>query len=166
MDNLYVNQLTVEANKDLYSMLQRIGACENEFKNTAHGISYDEFLLWLKEQDDWSRGENLPIGYVKQTILLLYKDKIVIGIGKIRHQLTEESRKQGGNIGYAIDPLYRGNGYATIFLKLIIEKADRMGVAEKLLSVEKYNPASKRVIEKAGGKYLYENEERCFFEFN
>ena len=165
MKNTYIRQLTVDDNRALYDMLQRIGACENEFKNTAHGIPYEDFIDWLKEQDDWSRGVNLPNGYVSQTIFLLYDDSNVVGVGKVRHKLTDESRKKGGNIGYAIDPLWRGKGYATVFLQNMIKKAEDMGIKEKLLSVEKNNPASKRVIEKAGGKYLYENEERWFFEF-
>lgn len=165
MHNIYMRQLTVESNRELYEMLQRIGACENEFKNTAHGLTFEEFLEWLKEQDDWSRGKNLPSGYVAQTIFLLYDDCNVVGIGKIRHKLTEESRKKGGNIGYAIDPLWRGKGYATIFLRMIIKKAEEMCIIDKFLSVEKNNPASKKVIEKAGGKYLYENDERWFYEF-
>ena len=34
-------------------------------------MGYEEFKSWLKQQDDWSRGENLPQGYVAAIILLL-----------------------------------------------------------------------------------------------
>ena len=160
-----IKKLSVSDGKDVYGMLQRIGPCENEFKNTAAGLTFDEFKTWLQRQDAWSRGQDLPEGYAPQTVFWLYDDDVPVGIGKIRHSLNENSRKAGGNIGYAIDPQYRGRGYATALLSELIKQADSLGIKEKLLSVEKYNPASKRVIEKCGGEPAYENEERWFFRF-
>lgn len=165
MNTLYLKQLSVSDGSDVYEMMQRINANENEFKNTAHGLTINEFQDWLIEQDRWSRGQSLPHGYVPQTIFWFFDNNIPVGAGKIRHGLNDNSRKVGGNIGYAIDPLYRGNGYATRFLSLLIKKAHEMHISEILLSVEKYNPASKRVIEKNGGRLVKENEERWFFEF-
>ncbi|MCR5226394.1 MAG: GNAT family N-acetyltransferase [Eubacterium sp.] len=157
--------LSLEDGRDIYEMLQRIGACENEFKNTAHDLSFDEYKDWLKEQYDWARGVNLPQGYVPQSIFWLFDDDVPVGMGKIRHELNENSRRIGGNIGYAVDPGYRGKGYATFLLGKLINKAKELKIEEILLSVEKYNPASRRVIEKNGGRFLYENDERWFFTF-
>lgn len=159
-------KLSVIDGKDVYNMLQHIGENENEFKNPVKGMNYDEYKQWLKQQDDWSRGENLPDGYVGQTIFWLYDNNLPVGIGKIRHALTDSSRQIGGNIGYAISDKYRGKGYGTIMLKMLLEKAREMNVREKLLTVEKNNPASKRVIEKNGGKLIAENDERWFFSFD
>ncbi len=160
---VFIRQLSVNDREDVYQMLQRIGKNENEFKNTAWGLSELEFKDWLVEQHNWSIGEGLPNGYVPQTIFWLYNGDTPVGIGKIRHELNEYSRRIGGNIGYAIDPLQRGKGYASILLRLLTEEADRMNITERLLTVEKYNPASKRVIEKCGGVIINENEERWFF---
>ena len=161
---IQLRKLSLNDGRNIYEMLQRIGPCENEFKNTANGLSFDEFSLWLKEQDSWSGGENLPEGFVPQTVFWLFDDDIPVGMGKIRHCLTERSRSAGGNIGYAIDPLQRGKGYATHLLTALSLKADELGIKEKLLSVEKYNPASKRVVEKCGGILVSENNERWYFE--
>lgn len=166
MNSLKLQKLKVDDSYPVYDMLQRIGPNENEFKNTANGLTFDEFKIWLMEQDAWSRGECLPEGYVPQTIFWLYDGDTPVGIGKIRHQLNERSRAIGGNIGYAIDPKQRGNGYATILLSRLVEQAEKMGIEEKLLSVEKYNPASKRVIEKCDGRLIKENNERWFFSFD
>lgn len=163
--NVYLSKLSFDDNSLIYEMLQRIGKCENEFKNTANGLPYDQFKNWLKQQDDWSKGQNLPAGYVPQSIYWLYCDDIPVGIGKIRHSLNDNSRLVGGNIGYAIDPLYRGRGYATQLLSLLIKKAKELEIQELLLTVEKYNPASKRVIEKAGGIMIKETIERWYFSF-
>ena len=102
---IQLRQLSLNDGRNIYEMLQRIGRCENEFNNTANGLSFDEFSLWLKEQDSWSQGENLPDGFVPQTVFWLFDDDVPVGIGKIRHSLTEQSRSAGGNIGYATDPL-------------------------------------------------------------
>lgn len=158
-----LKQLSTNDGCDIYDMLQHIGENENEFKNTANGLSYDEYKNWLIEQDDWSNGHNLPVGYVPQTIFWLMADGIPVGIGKVRHSLNDHSRTIGGNLGYAIDSRYRGRGYATKLVGMLVEKADEIGVEEKLLTVEKFNYPSKAVIEKNGGTVFYENEQRWFF---
>lgn len=165
MNELKLRQLSVLDNIQVYYMLQRIGPCENEFTNTAHGLEPSDFKAWLEMQDSWSRGEQLPLGFVPQTIFWLYDGDQVVGIGKIRHSLNDNSRQIGGNIGYAIDPLYRGRGYATQLLIRLVTRARDMGIDEILLTVEKYNPASRKVIEKAGGHLIKETEERWYFEF-
>ncbi len=161
-----LRELSVFDDEEVFMMLQNIGNDENAFTNPVKGMSYDDYKQWLKQQHNWSLGKDLPNGYVGQTIYWLYDNGIPVGIGKIRHALTEHSRKFGGNIGYAISNKYRGNGYGTIILKLLLEKAKDIKLEEKLLTVEKTNPASKRVIEKNGGKLIDENEERWFFCFD
>lgn len=160
-----LQQLSPNDGVEGYKLLQRIGKDENAFTNPVNGMTFEEYKVWLKQQDDWAREINLPNGYVGQTCYWFIVDGIPIGIGKIRHALTNHSRQIGGNIGYAISDKYRGKGYGTIVLKLLLEKAKDMNVKEKLLTVEKINPASKRVIEKNGGKLIDENEERWFFSF-
>ena len=163
--SIFLKQLSVSDGIDIYEMLQRIDSNENEFKNTANGLSKKEYHDWLYEQNEWAYGRALPDGYVPQTIYWLYDGEQPVGIGKIRHGLNNNSRKIGGNIGYAVDPIFRGKGYATHLLSLLVVKAREMNISEILLSVEKYNPASKKVIEKNGGKLICENDERWFFEF-
>lgn len=162
---MFIKQLSRDDGDDIFYMLQRIGACENEFKNTAYGLTNEQFRDWLIQQDDWSKGKNLPYGYVAQTIYWLYDDAIPVGIGKIRHELNNYSRTLGGNIGYAIDSSQRGKGYATFLLHELLIEAKLLKVKEILLTVEKTNPSSKRVIEKNGGQLIKENDQRWFFEF-
>lgn len=157
-------QLSVNDGNDVYEMLQHIKSNENEFKNSAYGMAYAEFKEWLVEQAMWAHGINLPEGYVPQTIYWLYDDNVPVGVGKIRHKLTDDSRIMGGNIGYAVDNTKRGKGYATILLRMLIQKSIELGIGERLLTVEKYNLASKQVIEKNGGKLIKNTEDRWYFE--
>ena len=145
-------------------MLQCIEKDENSFTNPVKDMGYDDYKLWLIQQDDWSRGINLEKGYVPQTIYWLYVDDKPVGIGKIRHSLTDSSREFGGNVGYAISNKHRGNGYGTILLKKLFEQCVKLNVKEVLLSVEKYNYASKTVIEKCGGKLVRENQKGWFYK--
>ena len=161
----YLRQLSIFDGLDVYNLLQHIGEEENAFKNPVKKMSYDEFKLWLVQQDAWSRNENLPNGYVGQTCFWLMVDDVPVAFGKIRHALTPSSRMQGGNIGYAVSSEYRGMGYGTKILNLLLQKAEEMNIQEKLLSVEKFNLASKRVIEKNGGRLVSENQYRWFFSF-
>ncbi len=162
---VYLRQLSVSDGMDVYNLLKHIGEEENAFKNPVNKMTYEEFKQWLIQQDSWSRKEDLPSGYVGQTCFWLIVDEVPVAFGKIRHELTPDSRLQGGNIGYAVSSEYRGKGYGTIILKLLLQKADEMEIKEKLLTVEKFNMASRRVIEKNGGRLVSENQYRWFFLF-
>lgn len=162
---VHLRQLSVSDGMDVYNLLKHIGEEENAFKNPVSKMSYEQFKQWLIQQDSWSRNEDLPSGYVGQTCFWLMDDEVPVAFGKIRHELTPDSREQGGNIGYAVSSEYRGKGYGTTILKLLLQKADELNIKEKLLTVEKFNMASKRVIEKNGGRLVSENPYRWFFLF-
>jgi len=163
MAMIKLKKLQISDGRDIYDMLQTISTNENEFKNPVNGMNFDTYKDWLVEQDKWSKEIDLPDGYVGQTIFWLYDDNRPVGVGKIRHKLTPSSRVAGGNIGYAISSLERGKGYGKVLISLLKEQCVEMKIEERLLTVEKYNPASKAVIEKCGGKLIKENDERWFF---
>lgn len=160
-----LRQLSINDGENIYTMLQGIPKTENSFTNPVYGMTYKEFKKWLIKQDQWSRNENLPDGFVAQTIYWLFEHDMPIGIGKIRHELTEHSRKNGGNVGYAISEKYRGKGYGNKILELLLLEARNMNLEEIMLTVDKYNYASKRVIEKNGGQLFNENEKKWYFRF-
>ena len=85
-------------------------------------------------------------------------DNIIVGLGKIRHGLTDFSRKEGGNIGIAIDPNKRGKGLATKFISLLLIKAQEMNIGEVLITVKKFNYPSKVAFEKNGCKLFKETD--------
>ena len=150
MDTYLLQQLSPLDGQEGYDLLQRIGQSENDFTNPIHGRSFSEYRNWLIQQDDWSNEKNLPDGYIGQTCFwLVYNDKIV-GLGKIRHGLTTQSRVEGGNIGIAIDPNKRGEGLGTKFIPLLLQRANDMKIDEILITVKKFNYPSKVAFEKNG----------------
>lgn len=144
-------------------MLQDVGTCENSFTNPVRGMDYSGYKRWLSRQEEWSEGRNLPDGYVAQTLYWLVDGGMPVGIGKIRHALTAESRESGGNVGYAIASACRGRGYGKVLLGLLLEEAKKMGLDEILLTVDKGNIASKKVVEANGGILVRENPGRWYF---
>ena len=157
--SIILRQITPNDGIEGYEILQRIGQMENDFTNPIHGKSYDEYKEWLVQQDAWSREENLPKGYVGQTCYWLIYDRKLVGIGKIRHGLTDQSRKEGGNIGIAIDPIQRGQGLATKFIALLLAKIREKKIGEVLITVKKYNYPSKVAFEKNDCKVIRETAE-------
>lgn len=162
--NIELRQLSPHDGEDCYELLQHIGREENDFTNPVHDMSFDEFKIWLKQQDDWSKGDNLPQGYVPQICYWLIEKEIPVGFGKIRLELTAQSRLEGGNIGYAIDSRYRGKGLGSILLKLLIKETNELKIEKPLVTVKKFNYASKCVAEHNGGKLIKETESWWYFE--
>ena len=150
---------------DVYNMLQRIGPSENAFHNDVYGMPFEDYKEWLVLQHSWSVGEKLPDGYVKQWTYWLFVDGRPVGYGKLRERATEESRKFGGNIGYAIDPESRGKGYGNKLFELLLNEASNKHIEEVFSTVEKYNYSSKKVHEKFGGKLIDEDEDRWYYIF-
>ena len=164
---MFLKQLSVNDGREVYDMLQRIGADENAFHNEANGLTYSEFKEWLKLMDDWSKGENLPDGYVREwKYWLVDNDGHYCGYGKIREKLNKKSREFGGNLGFAIDPLYRDRGYGNILFNLLLLEARNKSIREIISTVEKYNYPSKKIHEKCGGRLYRETDIRWYFDFS
>ncbi len=101
-------------------------------------------------------GEDLPADWVPYTMLYAFVDSQIVGRLSIRHELNEYLRKFGGNIGYAVAPRFRGNGYATEILKQALPFCDELGLKKVLIICASQNIASVRLIEKIGAEL--ENE--------
>lgn len=161
-----LRQLSPLDGESFYEMLQHIGRYENDFTNPVHDMNYDEFKVWLRQQDDWSKGEKLPHGYVPQICYWLLVNGKPVGFGKIRMGLTEKSRLEGGNLGYAIDSRERGKGYGSKLLEQLLIKAKELKLKRPLVTVKKYNYASKRVAELNNGKLINETEDWWYLEID
>ena len=158
-NSFLLQQISPSDGNEGYELLQCLGEKENDFTNPIHGKSYEEYKEWLVQQDDWSQEKNLPLGYVGQTCFWLKFNEKIVGLGKIRHGLTEQSRIEGGNIGIAITPTERGKGLATHFIALILQRAKDMQIGEILITVKKYNYPSKIACERNGCRVIKETDD-------
>jgi predicted acetyltransferase len=74
-----------------------------------------------------------------------------LGTVNIRHRLTPELTRYGGNIGYHVAPRYRRQGHATAMLGATIAYCrDTLGLVHLLVTCAESNTASRRVIEANG----------------
>jgi predicted acetyltransferase len=158
-----LHRLSPDDGLEVYEMLQEIPADENGFLNAANGLSAAEYRDWLSRSDALSREIGLIGGWrVPESIWWLYVDGRPVGVGKLRHFLTESLRREGGHIGYAIRPAERGNGYGKLLLSLLRREAAARGIDRLLLTIKISNWPSLRVALANGGEIDYQDDQRYY----
>ncbi|WP_114764819.1 GNAT family N-acetyltransferase [Vibrio rhodolitus] len=102
-----------------------------------------------------AQGVNLRPGYVPCShFWLTDEQQHIIGIIRIRHNIDNPFLTlEAGHIGYDICPSKRGKGYGKLMLSLAREEISRLGIARALVTANKENIASRRVIEANGGQF-------------
>ena len=100
---------------------------------------------------------NSEKGFVCHSTFWLLSDRgHIVGTSNIRHTLTEQLLIQNGHIGYGISPSQRKKGYATKILALSLKEAKKIGIKKVLLTCDKDNIGSAKVIRKNGGVFRRE----------
>ena len=156
-----LRKLSVDDGMDVYQMLQDIPLDENGLQNKVNGLTYEEYKDWLVKKQQESELDSIVDGWkVPTTTYWLYADGIPVGFGKLRHTLTDALRKAGGHIGYGIAPQYRGRGYGKELLKLLLGKADEMGIDQVLVTIRLDNHTSLAVALANGGVITEQTDER------
>ena len=117
--------------------------------------SYDEWLLKIKNDLDLP---NIPEGRVPANTYFFVRtlDNKIVGMINIRHKLNEFIFNEGGHIGYSIRPTERKKGYATLMLKLALQRCRELNQNKILITCNKSNVASAKVIQNNNG--ILENE--------
>ena len=99
-----------------------------------------------------AKGIGLADGWVPaHTFWLVQNEKTILGVLQIRHSLKPYLEREGGHIGYSVRPSERGKGYATRMLAMALDEARRLGLKRVLITCDRRNIASARVIQKNGG---------------
>ncbi len=114
---------------------------------------------------NYAEGIGLKPEHVPQTCYMLWREKEIVGIFKVRHYLNDVLRNGSGHIGYAIVPEYRGRGYGRLGLRLAVnELKDLPDFAEDeiYMSCYKENTASLKIMQK-NGAYIHHEDERRYF---
>ncbi len=115
-------------------------------------FEHTDFDAFLARMASCSRGEGIAPGFVAHSTFWLVRDnQDVVGVSNLRHALTDSLRREGGHVGYGVRPSARGNGYATELLRQTLARAERLGLDRVLVTCDKDNEASARVILRNGG---------------
>jgi len=125
---------------------------ETEINGSSGFIEYDSYDDWLAKLAAQKGMQCSSTSTPATTYFMLRKDdNKIIGSIQLRHHLTEELLKDGGNIGYGIRPSERGKGYGTMQLSLALAKAKALGLDKVMISCSKDNRASAYVAIRNGG---------------
>ena len=161
---LYLKEANFQDIEKEYEFITQLPTNENGFTNPDYGVSRIDFEnIVLPRIINNSKGIDLPNGYVPSTEYFLWNDDIILGLFRIRHKLNDFLRNGGGHIGYGIKKEYRGKGYASKGLSLIIEKAWSIIEEDEIyMSVRKDNIAS-LIVQKKNGAYIHHEDETHFY---
>lgn len=120
-----------------------------------NGNPYQKWLSWMQADKN---AATCPEGHVPQTLYFLLRpgEARILGALSIRHWLNEDLLVTGGHIAYGIRPSERRKGYATTTLSLALVKCREMGIARILITCDRDNIGSAKVILNNGG--IFENE--------
>jgi predicted acetyltransferase len=114
-------------------------------------IDYSNFDALVRCFKNQSKGIQLKEGMVPSSTFWLMQDDKIIGAVNIRHFLTPQLLNIGGHIGYGIRPSERSKGFGTEMLRLALKKAKDIGIDKALITCDKDNIGSAKVIENNGG---------------
>ena len=129
---------------------------ENPLINGSAGLDrLSSIEDWLEELNKRSCEDTVPKGLVPSSTYLgvREKDNYIVGIIDIRHYLNDFLKQFGGNIGYSVRKSERNKGYAKQMLKLALEKCKDLKMKKVLITCDKDNIASEKVILSAGAKF-------------
>jgi predicted acetyltransferase len=116
-------------------------------------LAETDFAGLVRTRRDMEEGKNLEPNRVPATEYWLVRGgRDVLGVVRLRHYLNASLAHEGGHIGYDLRPGDRGKGYGTRMLALALEKARAKGFKRVMVTCDKDNLPSARVIQKNGGR--------------
>ena len=152
-----------QADKDrVFNLYKCFSKNENGFENPVFDIKKEDFDSYLIKRKNNSMGIDLKEGYVEDSVFVLEDNDEYVGIFNLRHRLNKALENGAGHIGYGIASKYRGRGYGTKGLALVLKEAKNLGIDEAYLSVLKTNKASLKV-QLNNGAYIHHEDEKHYY---
>lgn len=121
---------------------------------------------WLQKLIDSMDIANIPAPKVPDLTYFYVReeDDCIVGMCNLRLALNDFLRKEGGHIGYSVRPTERCRHYATDMLANALQLYDVLGIQEVIVTCDKENPASTKVITNNGGELVDEFYSEFFEE--
>ncbi len=142
--------------KDVYLMYQDIPSEELGSTNKIKNCSIDKFYDIIEEFKKEETIINPDLNTTTNRYIFFVNDEPIGEIG-IRTTLNEKWLNKGSQIFYKIRMSKRNQGYGTKMLELGIKECKKLGMKKVRINCDDNNIASKRIIEKNGGKIDIKN---------
>ncbi|WP_249028712.1 GNAT family N-acetyltransferase [Tannockella kyphosi] len=112
----------------------------------------DDLTKYIQVEKKIHLGISEDSSLVPGTTLVCLENDEVVGFVNIRHCLNEFLLAKGGHIGYSVHPMHRKKGYGTWMLNKAIDYCKQKDIYPILVTCDKDNIGSRRVIEANKGK--------------
>lgn len=141
-----------------FDYIQEFKDYKSQINGTGGLDRYEKYDEWLQKINEDLDLLNMPKDKVPASTFFFVRisDDKIVGMINIRHKLNDFLLKEGGHIGYSIRPTERKKGYATLMLKLGLEKCKELDLHKVLITCDKINVASAKVIQNNNG--ILDNE--------
>lgn len=154
--------MNVDNNKDKLNLIfpneeykEQVIEYHEEFRQNGEDVingsgnleKFDDFDKWLEKIRNDVMIE-ITEEKVPATVYLAIreKDNKLMGMVQIRHKLNVKLLNKGGNIGYSVRPSERNKGIAKEILRQTIEICKGMNIDKVLLTCDKENTISPKVM--------------------
>lgn len=118
----------------------------NAYRN---GENYQDMLKRLENRRNGIKIANRD---VPATVYFIIDNNKLVGTIDLRHELNDNYFSRLGHVAYYIKPEERKKGCATKALSLALQKYKKQKIEKVLITCLEDNVASRKVIEKNGGK--------------
>jgi predicted acetyltransferase len=133
-------------------ILADLGPGESGFGGTAYGEDGFDLHAYLASVAGMKEKDKVRPGLVPQTTFwVLTPVGRIVGVVRLRHELSPSLTERGGHIGYYIRKDERRKGYGTEALRQALRRARELGIDRALVTTDSGNVGSVRAIRRCGG---------------
>ena len=155
--NLYLREIEEDDKKEIEKMALEFQEANDEYPfegvSNLKKVINNSFEEYFNDLEINKHIDEIYPTYANQTTYVLADDSNhIYGLINLRHELKGKLIEVGGHIGYGIRPSERKKGYATLQLKLILDKLKELNIDQALITCREDNIASKKTMEKFIGK--------------
>lgn len=155
--NLYLREIEKDDKKEIEKLALEFQEANDEYPfegvSDLKKVINNSFEEYFNDLEINKHIDEIYPTYANQTTYVLADDSNhIYGLINLRHELKGKLMEVGGHIGYGIRPSERKKGYATLQLKLILDKLKELNINQALITCRENNIASKKTMEKFIGK--------------
>lgn len=161
---LELRKMNLQDIKEQWEYVTALPKDENGLTNPYEGITFEEYeTTVLPELMMHENPVGMPEWFVPETYYYLWDSEVLVGEYRIRHYLTEALKVGAGHIGYSIKREFRGKGYGSKGLTLVLDLAREIVPEDEIyLRVLKSNIPSFKAISN-NGAYIADEDETHYF---